>query len=230
MSQARPERADAARNRRAILTATEELLAAHRPRDISIEQVALAAGVGKGTVFHRFGSRMGLMTALMIERAEALTEAVTSGPPPLGPGAPDRDRLLAFLDAVIDVVGRNKSLLAELAFSGATEPAVTGTDAAAGEGTAKDGHRDDHPVYRFWHGHISTLIAAQRPDADAEMIAHVLLGSLHSEPILACLAADGPARPAAAVRALACAVLDTPVSGQRAELNQAAIAARPPRR
>ncbi len=118
MSQARPERADAVRNRRAILAATEELLATHRPRDISIEQVALAAGVGKGTVFHRFGSRMGLMTALMIERAQALTEAVTSGPPPLGPGAPDRERLLAFLDAVIEVVGRNKSLLAELAFSG----------------------------------------------------------------------------------------------------------------
>jgi AcrR family transcriptional regulator len=191
----------------------------HRPRDVSIEQVALAAGVGKGTVFHRFGSRMGLMTALMAERAEALT----SGPPPLGPGAPDRERLFAFLDAVIEVVGRNKSLLAELAFSGTTEPAATGRDAAAGEGTAKDGHRDDHPVYRFWHGHISMLIAAQRPDVDAEMIAHVLLGSLHSEPILTCLAADGPARPAAAVRALACAVLDTPVLGQRAELDQAAV-------
>jgi AcrR family transcriptional regulator len=203
MSQARPERADAVRNRRAILAATEELLATHRPQDISIEQVALAAGVGKGTVFHRFGSRMGLMTALMVERAQALTGAVTSGPPPLGPGAPDRERLLAFLDAVIEVVGRNKSLLAELAFSGAAEPA------AAGERR----HHDDHPVYRFWHGHISTLIAAQRPDADADMIAHVLLGALHSEPILACLAADGPARPAAAVRALASAVLDAPGAG-----------------
>jgi AcrR family transcriptional regulator len=209
MSQARPERADAVRNRRAILAATEELLATHRPRDISIEQVALAAGVGKGTVFHRFGSRMGLMTALMIERAQALTEAVTSGPPPLGPGAPDQERLLAFLDAVIEVVARNKSLLAELAFSGAGESVATDKGAAAGEGTAKDGHRD-HPVYRFWHGHISMLIAAQRPDVDGEMIAHVLLGALHSEPILACLATDGPARPAAAVRALAQAILDAP--------------------
>jgi AcrR family transcriptional regulator len=211
MSQPRPERADAVRNRRAILAATEELLATHRPRDISIEQVALAAGVGKGTVFHRFGSRMGLMTALMIERAQALSEAVTSGPPPLGPGAPDRERLLAFLDAVIQVVGRNKSLLAELAFSGAAEPAAAGKEKAADEGRAADGrHRDDHPVYRFWHGHISALIAALRPDLDAEMIAHVLLGALHSEPILDCLAADGPARPAAAVRALACAARDAP--------------------
>jgi AcrR family transcriptional regulator len=210
MSEVRKERADAARNRRAILSATEKLLATYRAADVSIEQVAAEAGVAKGTVFHRFGSRTGLMTALMIERAQALTAAVTSGPPPLGPGAPDRERLLTFLDAVIEVVGRNKSLLAELAFSGTAEPVATDKGAADGEGTAKDGHRDDHPVYRLWHGHISTLIAAQRPDLDADMIAHVLLGALHSEPILDCLAADGPARPAAAVRALARAILEAP--------------------
>jgi hypothetical protein len=68
--------------------------------------------------------------------------------------------------------------------------------------------RDRHPVYRFWHGHISGLIAAQRPDADAELLTHLLLGALHSEPILAQRAPDGPKRLAAAMRTLACAVLD----------------------
>jgi AcrR family transcriptional regulator len=106
----------------AILAATEELLAAHRPQDISMEQVAVMAGVGKGTVFHRFGNRMGLMRALMVERAQSVEQAVTSGPPPLGEGAPDRERLLAFLDAIIEVVSRNKSLMAELAYSAAAEP------------------------------------------------------------------------------------------------------------
>ena len=115
LSAGQPERADAARNRRAILAATERLLATHRPQDISMEQVAAAAGVGKGTVFHRFGNRNGLMYALMVQRAQALQEAVAAGPPPLGPGAPDRDRLLAFLDAIVGVVSRNKSLMAELA-------------------------------------------------------------------------------------------------------------------
>ena len=201
MDEGRRERADAARNRRAILAATEKLLATHRPQDISMEQVAAAAGVGKGTVFHRFGNRTGLMYALMVERAQALEEAVTAGPPPLGPGAPDRDRLLAFLDAIVEVVGRNKSLLAELAYSAAADRRRT-------ENRARD--RDGHPVYRFWHGHISALIAAQRPGADAEMIAHLLLGSLHSEPVLAQLAAEGPARLTAAIRALAPAVLDAP--------------------
>ena len=168
---------------------------------------------GKGTVFHRFGNRVGLMYALMVERAQALEGAVTTGPPPLGPGAPDRDRLLAFLDAIIEVVGRNKSLLAELAYSAAANPPPEPPEPAEPpdppERSEKGAvsHRDDHPVYRFWHGHISALIAAQRPEADAEMTAHLLLGTLHSEPILAQLAAEGPARLAAAMRALALAVL-----------------------
>jgi AcrR family transcriptional regulator len=166
-----------------------------------MEQVAAEAGVGKGTVFHRFGNRTGLMYALMVERAQALEEAVTAGPPPLGPGASDRDRLLAFLDAIVEVVGRNKSLLAELAYSAAPEPPPDQAVART---------QDGHPVYRFWHGHISALIAAQRPGADAEMIAHILLGSLHSEPVLTQLAAEGPARLTAAIRTLAGAVLTAP--------------------
>jgi hypothetical protein len=150
---------------------------------------------------------MGLMYALMVQRAQALEEAVTAGPPPLGPGAPDRDRLLAFLDAIVEVVSRNKSLMAELAYSAAAPPP------AAGDGP---GERDEHPVYRFWHGHISGLIAAQRPDADADMTAHLLLGALHGEPILNELATSGPGRVAAALRALACSVLDAPAARDQA--------------
>jgi AcrR family transcriptional regulator len=198
------ERADAARNRRAILAATEELLATHRPQDISMELVAATAGVGKGTVFHRFGNRMGLMFALMVERAQALEEAVTTGPPPLGEGAPDRDRLLAFLDAIVEVVSRNKNLMAELAYPVAAQQ-------HARERAAED--RGKHPVYEFWHGHISGLIAAQRPGVDADMIAHVILGALHSEPVLNELTTDGPDRLSAALRTLACAVLDAPLPG-----------------
>ena len=169
-----------------------------------MEQVAAAAGVGKGTVFHRFGNRTGLMYALMVERAEALEEAVTAGPPPLGAGAPDRDRLLAFLDAIIEVIGRNKSLLAELAYSAAIDPpAPRANDRAAATATTTRSTGSGMAT-------SAALIAAQRPDADADMIAHVLLGALHSEPILAQLATDGPKRLAATMRALACAVLDAP--------------------
>jgi AcrR family transcriptional regulator len=201
MGEIRKERADAVRNRRAILAATEKLLAVRRAADISIEQVADEAGVAKGTVFHRFGSRTGLMTALMYERAQALSEAIADGLPPLGPGAPDRDRLFAFLDAVIDMVARNKSLLAELA---RTTQTVTSTET---ETTADSGSK---PVYSFWHTHLRTLLATQRPDVDADLIAHIVLGSLHSEPVLARLTAEGPERVAAALRTMVQSLLDAP--------------------
>jgi AcrR family transcriptional regulator len=217
----RRERADAARNRRAILSATEELLATHGAKDVSMEQVAAAAGVGKGTVFHRFGSRTGLMRALMHERAKALSDALSDGPPPLGPGAPERDRLFAFLDAVLDLVGRNKSLLAELSYAAATEireePAASKEPAAAQD--------EDKPmVYPLWHGHLTALLAAQRPDIDAGLTADLVLGALHSEPILARLTAGGPgegaAEVAAAMREMARSILDAPQASGAGESEQ----------
>ncbi|GCE01684.1 TetR/AcrR family transcriptional regulator [Embleya hyalina] len=198
----RPERADAARNRRAILRATEELLARHRPEQISMEQVAAAAGVGKGTVFHRFGSRMGLMEALMAERALALTEAVTTGPPPLGPGAPPRERLLAFLDAIVDVVARNKGLMAALGHAASTAPKP--------DVDPTEDPRTAHPVYGFWHGHIADLLAAHRPGLDAETQAHLLLAGLQSRSVLRLLEQGEGERVAAAVHTLAEALLTAP--------------------
>jgi AcrR family transcriptional regulator len=203
MSEPRKERADAARNRRAILAATERLLEAHRAQDISMDQVAAAAGVGKGTIFHRFGSRAGLMRALMVERAQSLSEAIADGPPPLGPGATARDRLFAFLDAMLETVARNKSLLSELAHTEAAE--VSAPDPADADGNAAGDQGGT--VYSLWHSHLSGLLAAERPDVDAAMTADLILGSLHSELVLARLAADGPKRVAAALRAMVSALL-----------------------
>lgn len=215
MIKERRERADAARNRRAILRATEELLARHRPEQISMEQVAAAAGVGKGTVFHRFGSRMGLMVALMQERAYALEEAVASGPPPLGPGAPPEERLAAFLDAIVDVVGRNKGLLAALGHAATATPRPEWKEHSRhpdgdDSGDHAPGSRDGHPVYRFWHGHASALIAAGRPDLDGELLAHILLGSLQSEPVLRLLERGEAPRLAASLRVTAAGMLASP--------------------
>jgi AcrR family transcriptional regulator len=165
-------RADAVRNRAAILRATEELLTRHHPQQISMEQVAAAAGVGKGTVFHRFGSRHGLLRELMQERAQDLQRAITTGPPPLGPDAPPRTRLLAFLTAMVELVTRNKGLLAAL---GPAAPITT---------APQQQQREEHPVYQSWHAHLSQLVHQQQPGVDANMLAHVLLATLHSEPTL----------------------------------------------
>ena len=90
------ERRDAARNRDAVLCAAQELVARCGVEAVTMDAVAERAGVGKGTVFRRFGSRAGLMARLLDESEAAWQAAVISGPPPLGPGAPPRERLLAF--------------------------------------------------------------------------------------------------------------------------------------
>jgi AcrR family transcriptional regulator len=59
------ERADAARNREAILGAAQRLLRERDLDDICMDDVAAAAGVGKGTVFRRFGDREGLVEAVV---------------------------------------------------------------------------------------------------------------------------------------------------------------------
>src|SRR6187431_410062 len=90
------ERSDAARNRDAVLCAARRLIDDRGVDALTMDAVAEAAGVGKGTVFRRFGNRAGLMARLLDESEAAWQGAVISGPPPLGPGAPARERLLAF--------------------------------------------------------------------------------------------------------------------------------------
>ncbi|WP_183094987.1 TetR/AcrR family transcriptional regulator [Nocardioides stalactiti] len=91
-----PERRDAARNREALLEAAVCLVEVHGVAGVTMDALAARAGVGKGTVFRRFGSREGLMAALLNHSETEWQAAVMGGPPPLGPGAPPLDRLLAF--------------------------------------------------------------------------------------------------------------------------------------
>ncbi len=91
-----PERGDAARNRTLLLDAARRLIAERGTDAVTTDDIAAAAGVGKGTLFRRFGSRAGLMIVLLDEDEKAHQEAFLFGPPPLGPGAPPLERLLAY--------------------------------------------------------------------------------------------------------------------------------------
>jgi AcrR family transcriptional regulator len=96
LGDAGPERRDAARNREALLVAAQQLVETRGIDGVTMDALAARAGVGKGTVFRRFGSREGLMAALLNFSETEWQGSVISGPPPLGPGAPAMDRLLAF--------------------------------------------------------------------------------------------------------------------------------------
>ncbi len=154
----RKERADAARNRRAILDAAETLISRHGATHVSIDQIAAAAGVGKGTVFHRFGSREGLLRELLFERAFSLRDAVAAGPPPLGPGAPAPERLRAYFDAMTKLVVDNVGIV--VAYDQATT------------------NRAREELHSFWYAHIGGLLKTVRPDMDSDAVAHVLLSML----------------------------------------------------
>lgn len=90
------ERSDAARNRTLLLAAARDLVRERGAHAVTMDDIAAAAGVGKGTVFRRFGSRANLMMVLLDEDEKASQQAFLFGPPPLGPDAPPLDRLIAF--------------------------------------------------------------------------------------------------------------------------------------
>ena len=82
------ERGDAARNRALLLEAARTLVAKRGADAVTMDDIAAAAGVGKGTLFRRFGSRAGLMMVLLDEDERANQQAFLFGPAPLGPDAP----------------------------------------------------------------------------------------------------------------------------------------------
>ena len=121
-----------------------------------MEAVAREAGVGKGTLYRRFGDRAGLARSVFEERERALQEELIRGPAPLGPGAPAIDRLRAFGHAYLDFLDCVAPMLALAELS-----------LAAGDGP-----------YGFYHLHVRVLLQEAAPDGDAELLAHMLLATL----------------------------------------------------
>jgi len=155
------ERADAARNRDRILCAAARLFEeTDDPGAVTMDAVAAAAGVGKGTVFRRFGDRAGLMRSLLDEHETSFQERAIRGDPPLGPGAPAVDRLVAFAHARFDLLERHGLMI------------------AAAEASERGDARFDEPVYVFYRSHIGMLVREADPDCDADYITEALLAPL----------------------------------------------------
>lgn len=92
----REERADAARNRAHLIDVARRMVAELGADRVTMDGLAERAGLGKGTVFRRFGTRAGIFHALLDKEEKHFQQRVLSGPPPLGPGAPAAARLVAF--------------------------------------------------------------------------------------------------------------------------------------
>ena len=90
------ERADAARNREHLLVTARAIVDEVGVDALTMDGLARAAGLGKGTIFRRFGSRAGLLHDLLNDSELQFQHGFLSGPPPLGPGADPVERLVAF--------------------------------------------------------------------------------------------------------------------------------------
>lgn len=157
------ERADAARNRRKVLAAASELFQVRGMATVTMDDVAAAAGVGKGTLYRRFGDKSGLAAALLDERERELQTGMLSGPPPLGPGAPAAERLVAFTGAYLTHIAHQLDLVAM-------------------SETASPGARLRVGAHRLWRQHCRHLLA-QAGAPDPELRADALLATLTAEQV-----------------------------------------------
>jgi AcrR family transcriptional regulator len=162
MAGQRRERSDAAANRERILCAAGRLLAEQGTDALTMQAVATAAGVGKATVFHRFGDREGLTQALIDGYMRAFQDAFLHGPPPLGPGAPAAERLEAF---VVELVALQAAHI-ELALA---------AEVPVGQALA--------PTYAALALHISTLVREIDPTLDEGIVAGLILSAI-APPVL----------------------------------------------
>lgn len=159
-----PRRADALRNRARVLDAAQTLFAEHGVEAVSMDDVARAAGVGKGTLYRGFGDRAGLAMALLDDRARELQEGVLGGPGPLGPGPPPVERLVAFVRHYLRFQVEQLDLV------------------LMSESGGSPGARLTKGSYVFWHRHVAWLLAEAGAPA-AGLRAEVLLGALSAEQV-----------------------------------------------
>ncbi len=156
------ERADAARNRQRILEAAERLFAERGPEQVSMDDIAHAAGVGKGTLFRRFGDRASLARAVFSAHEVAFQEGIIRGAPPLGPGVPAVERLVAFGRGMLALVDAHGDLLLV---------AETGSRCRRFRG-------QPYASYRL---HVATLLGEAAPSLDVDYVADALMATLGAE-------------------------------------------------
>jgi AcrR family transcriptional regulator len=143
-----PERADAARNRARVLKAAAVLFAEREGRKVTMEQIASAAGIGRGTLYRRYPDVPSIARALLDEHERTLQERLVRGRAPLGPGASPAERLAAFYRAMVDLLEQHGHL------------------ALAAETAERRFHTG---AYQAWTLHVNALLA------DAGMRGHPAL-------------------------------------------------------
>ncbi|WP_327147727.1 TetR/AcrR family transcriptional regulator [Nocardia sp. NBC_01329] len=146
------ERADAARNRAKILAAAAELFTTRDPRTVTMDDIAKAAGVGRGTLYRRYPDTGAVAVALLDDHERALQRQLLGGAPPLGPGAPPAERLAAFYTAMVELLDAHADLVL---------------------GAESGGARFATGAYGFWSAHVRSLLVeagVTQPDSLVDIL------------------------------------------------------------
>jgi AcrR family transcriptional regulator len=179
-----------------IVASARELFAKHGYHDVTIDQVAIGAGVAKGSVYYHFGSKIDLLDylvdALQQEIATAVAVSARSG------AAPNQGTLTAGIRAYLVLANR---------------PAVRRIvliDGPAVLGWKRWREIDDNHFAKTVRGGLSRVMPPDTADAQLDSATGLLMGAIME----AALATGALKRPAAAID-LHCATIDRFVSGLR---------------
>ncbi|MFG2981753.1 TetR/AcrR family transcriptional regulator [Streptomyces sp. NPDC048258] len=157
----RPERADALRNREAVLAAADALFAASSsPHSVSMDDIAAAAGVGKGTLFRRFGDRAGLIGAVIASRLEPVRQAVREAHD--AAASSPRQRVRDLLDASLLFKIENRNLMSAAEDAGLSSP-----------------YQAEH--YGWWHEILRAALDQVPGVQAADFTAHALLAAIRAD-------------------------------------------------
>jgi AcrR family transcriptional regulator len=161
------ERSDAARNRRVILQTARALFEERGVTCVTMEEIARASGVGKGTLYRRFPHKGFLCQALLDEPTRHLQEQTLEIL--RRPMTPAIEKLDAFLDRLVAFTAENLDLL-----YGGNEP-LCGADRL---------ERFSHPAYDWRRSTVLGLLRAAVSEGDVasgldlEYLATALLAPL----------------------------------------------------
>jgi AcrR family transcriptional regulator len=164
------ERSDAARNRRVILRTARTLFEERGVTCVTMEEIARASGVGKGTLYRRFPHKGFLCQALLDEPTRHLQEQTLEIL--REPGTLAVEKLDALLDRLVAFTAENLDLL-----YGGNEP-LCGADRL---------ERFSHPAYDWRRSTVLGLLraAVNEGDVDAgldlEYLATALLAPLDAD-------------------------------------------------
>ena len=165
----RPERRDAAENRQRILETTRQLFAEQGAENVTMHQIAKAAGIGQGTLYRRYANKGDLCFALLRASFAELRDEV--------------DQTLAKADAESRLAQLDDLLKQLVQFIESQIPLIGVIESIDG-GKHKSPYRN--PLYEWAHQTVSRLL--QEAIAQSEILpldtiytADALLAALNAD-------------------------------------------------